>query len=120
MANWQVGGPFKWVCPLVHLKHITINLSLAGWGRNRPGDGEVAAFCGELFLEFRPAGFFYGIITLRPGGRIRSLHPVPTPWTDTNETGLVALKNAPIEMADTLYGRFLATQKRDAERAFQH
>jgi hypothetical protein len=34
--------------------------------------------------------------------------------------GLVALKNAPIEMADTLYGWFLAMQKRDAERAFQH
>ena len=37
-----------------------------------------------------------------------------------DEVGLVALKNAPIEMADTSYGRFLATQKRDAERAFQH
>ncbi len=37
-----------------------------------------------------------------------------------HRTGLVALKNAPIKMADTLYGRFLATQKRDAERAFQH
>jgi hypothetical protein len=35
-------------------------------------------------------------------------------------TGLVALKNAPIEMADTSYGRFLATQKRDTEKAFQH
>ena len=33
----------------------------------------------------------------------------------------MALRNAPIEMADTLYGRFLATQnKRDAERAYQH
>jgi hypothetical protein len=32
----------------------------------------------------------------------------------------VALRNAPIEMADTSYGRFLATQKRDAERAYQH
>ncbi len=31
----------------------------------------------------------------------------------------MALKNAPIEMADTSYGRFLATQKRDAEGAFQ-
>ncbi len=41
-------------------------------------------------------------------------------WMDANEVGLVALKNAPIEMADTSYGRFLAAQKRDAERAFQH
>jgi hypothetical protein len=32
----------------------------------------------------------------------------------------MALKNVPIKMADTSYGRFLATQKRDAERAFQH
>jgi hypothetical protein len=39
---------------------------------------------------------------------------------DANEAGLVALTNLPIEMADTSYGRFLATQKKDAERAFQH
>ncbi len=32
----------------------------------------------------------------------------------------MALRDTPIEMADTLYGRFLATQKRDTERAFQH
>ncbi len=44
---------------------------------------------------------------------------IPTPWPDANKTGLVALRNAPIEMADTSYGRFLATQKRDAERAYQ-
>ena len=35
-------------------------------------------------------------------------------WTDA------ATRNAPIEMADTSYGRFLATQKRDAERAYRH
>jgi hypothetical protein len=45
---------------------------------------------------------------------------IPAPWTDAGEAGLVALRNAPIEMADTLYGRFLETQKRDAERAYQH
>jgi hypothetical protein len=45
---------------------------------------------------------------------------IPAPWTDAGEAGLVALRNAPIEMADTSYGRFLATQKRDAERAYQH
>ncbi len=44
---------------------------------------------------------------------------ITAPWTDADKTGLVALRNAPIEMADTLYGRFLATQKRDAERAYQ-
>ncbi len=41
-------------------------------------------------------------------------------WMDADEVGLVALKNAPIEMADTSYGRFLTAQKRDAKRAFQH
>ena len=45
---------------------------------------------------------------------------IHAPWTDADEAGLVALRNAPIEMADTSYGRFLATQKRDAERAYQH
>ncbi len=45
---------------------------------------------------------------------------IPTPWTDANEAGLVALTNAPIEMADTLYGQFLVMQKRDTEKAFQH
>jgi len=45
---------------------------------------------------------------------------IPAPWTDVDEARLVALRNAPIEMADTSYGRFLATQKRDAERAYQH
>jgi hypothetical protein len=38
----------------------------------------------------------------------------------SDEAGLAALTNMPIEIADTSYGRFLATQKRDAERAFQH
>ncbi len=45
---------------------------------------------------------------------------IPASWTDADEAGLVALTNAPIKMADTSYGRFLATQKRDAERAYQH
>ena len=45
---------------------------------------------------------------------------IPAPWTNTDKEGLMALTNAPIKMADTSYGRFLATQKRDAERAFQH
>jgi hypothetical protein len=38
----------------------------------------------------------------------------------SDKAELVALTNAPIEMAGTSYGRFLATQKRDAERAFQY
>ena len=32
----------------------------------------------------------------------------------------MALRNAPDEMADTLYGWFLTTQKRDTKQAFQH
>jgi hypothetical protein len=34
---------------------------------------------------------------------------IPAPWMDADEPGLVALRNAPIKMADTLYGQFLAT-----------
>jgi hypothetical protein len=45
---------------------------------------------------------------------------IPTPWTDVDKAGLLALTNTPIEMADTSYGRFLVMQKRDAKRAFQH
>ena len=45
---------------------------------------------------------------------------IPAPWTDTNKAGLVALTNAPIKMANTSHGRFLATLKSVAERAFQH
>jgi hypothetical protein len=45
---------------------------------------------------------------------------IPAPWTDADEAGLVALTNALIEMANTSYEQFLATQKRDAERVFQH
>jgi hypothetical protein len=45
---------------------------------------------------------------------------IPAPWMDADKVGLMALTNMPIEMANTSYGRFLATQKRDAERAFQH
>ena len=45
---------------------------------------------------------------------------IPAPWTDADKAGLMALRNTPIKMADTSYGRFLAMQKRDAKRAYQH
>ncbi len=45
---------------------------------------------------------------------------IPAPWTDADKAGLMALRNTPIKMADTSYGRFLTTQKRDAKRAYQH
>ncbi len=54
------------------------------------------------------------------GGEEEDDVSIPAPWKDADEAGLLALKNTPIEMADTSYGWFLATQKRDAERAFQH
>jgi hypothetical protein len=54
------------------------------------------------------------------GGEEEDDVSIAAPWTDANEAGLVALKNVPIKMADTLYWRFLVTQKRDTERAFQH
>ena len=44
---------------------------------------------------------------------------IPAPWTENDQTELDALRNAPIEMAHTSYGRFLAQQKRDTERAYQ-
>ena len=44
---------------------------------------------------------------------------IPAPWTENDQTEFDALRNAPIEMANTSYGRFLAQQKRDAERAYQ-
>jgi hypothetical protein len=44
---------------------------------------------------------------------------IPAPWMDADEAGLMALTNVPIEMADTLYGRFLVTQKMDARGCFQ-
>jgi hypothetical protein len=54
------------------------------------------------------------------GGEKEDDVSIPAPWKDADEAGLVALRNAPIEMADTSYGRVLATQKRDAKRAYQH
>jgi hypothetical protein len=36
-----------------------------------------------------------------------------------DKANLEELRNAPIEMGDTAYGRFEAGQKRDAERAYQ-
>ena len=44
---------------------------------------------------------------------------IPAPWTENDQTELDALRNAPIEMADTSYWHFLAQQKRDVEQAYQ-
>ena len=39
---------------------------------------------------------------------------------DLDKAGLMALTTVPIKMADTSFGWFSATQKRDAEQAYQH
>ncbi len=44
---------------------------------------------------------------------------IPALWTENNQMELNALYKVPIEIANTLYERFLAQQKRDAERAYQ-
>ena len=44
---------------------------------------------------------------------------IPAPWTEIDEAELIALRNAPIEMYDTAYGRFEEQKKRDVERAYQ-
>ena len=43
---------------------------------------------------------------------------IPTPWTEHNQIELNALRNAPIKMADTSYGCFLAQHKKDIEQAY--
>ena len=45
---------------------------------------------------------------------------LPPPSQNVEAVEVVKEKKQRLEMADTSYGRFLATQKRDAERAYQH
>ncbi len=44
---------------------------------------------------------------------------IPAPWMENDQPELDGQCNVPIKMADTLYGRFLVQQMRDAERACQ-
>ena len=44
---------------------------------------------------------------------------VPAPWTEIDEAELVALRDGPIAIYDTAYGRFEEQKKRDVERAYQ-
>jgi len=44
---------------------------------------------------------------------------IPAPWTEIDEAELIALRDAPIAMCDTAYGRFEEQKKRDVERAYQ-
>jgi hypothetical protein len=40
-------------------------------------------------------------------------------WTNTNEAAHNTLKNAPIKMVNTVYGRFEAKKKKDIKRAYK-
>jgi hypothetical protein len=44
---------------------------------------------------------------------------IPALWTNIDEAELIALRDAPIEMYNTVYGRFEEQKKRDVERAYQ-
>ena len=44
---------------------------------------------------------------------------VPAPWTEIDEAELIALRDGPIAICDTAYGRFEEQKKRDVERAHQ-
>jgi hypothetical protein len=44
---------------------------------------------------------------------------IPAQWTENHQIELNALRNAPIERADTSYGCFLVQHNRDGERAYQ-
>jgi hypothetical protein len=44
---------------------------------------------------------------------------VPAPWTEIDEAKLIALRDGPVAICDTAYGRFEEQKKRDVERAYQ-
>ncbi len=44
---------------------------------------------------------------------------VPAPWMEIDEAELIALRDGPIAICDTAYGRFEEQKKRDVERAYQ-
>ncbi len=44
---------------------------------------------------------------------------VPAQWTEINEAELIALRDGPIAICNTAYGRFEEQKKRDVEQAYQ-
>ncbi len=44
---------------------------------------------------------------------------IPASWTEIDEAEFIALRDAPIAMRDTAYGRFEEHKKRDVERAYK-
>jgi hypothetical protein len=53
------------------------------------------------------------------GGAEDEVGIVPAPWMEINEAELIALRDGPIAICDTAYGRFEEQKKRDVERAYQ-
>jgi len=52
-------------------------------------------------------------------GGVEKVGIVPTPWTEINEAELIAMRDGPIAICDTAYGRFEEQKKRDVEQAYQ-
>ena len=44
---------------------------------------------------------------------------IPAPWTDIDKAELIALRDEPIAICDTAYGRFEDQKKRDVEQLYQ-
>ena len=44
---------------------------------------------------------------------------VPAPWTEIDEVELIALRDVPIAMCNTVYTRFEEQEKRDVEQEYQ-
>jgi hypothetical protein len=44
---------------------------------------------------------------------------IPALWMEIDEAELIALRNAPIAMCNTAYGRFEEQKKRDVEQVYQ-
>jgi hypothetical protein len=44
---------------------------------------------------------------------------IPAPWTEIKKTELIVLRDVPIKMCDTAYGRFEEQKKSDVKRAYQ-
>ena len=53
----------------------------------------------------------------RSEGGAEEVGIVPAPWTEIDEAELIALRDGPIAICDTAYGRFEEQKKRDVEAA---
>jgi hypothetical protein len=53
------------------------------------------------------------------GGGEEDEESITDQWTDANKAALVALKNVPIKMGNTAYGRYEAKKKKDIKQAYK-